>query len=80
MANKIGTRLPPRTSVRLLQMFFELLDNDERSYGVIAKRIGITKQTLSYWRHGHRSPSAQTLEDAFFVLGYRLDKVPLEKE
>lgn len=76
MANKIGVRRPPRTSVKLLQDFFALIDQDERSYTLIATRAGVTKQTLSYWRHGHRTPSAQALENVLQVLGYRLKIVP----
>jgi transcriptional regulator with XRE-family HTH domain len=77
-ANKsqIGMRKPPRTSIRVLRQFVVLMDKDPRSYDVIAERAGITKQTLSYWRHGNRTPSAQTLEDVLQVLGYRLLMIP----
>ncbi len=76
-AEKIGVRKPPRTSVALLRQFFEIMDRDPRSYDVIALRAGVTKQTLSYWRHGHRTPSAQSLEDVLYTLGYRVVMVPL---
>jgi transcriptional regulator with XRE-family HTH domain len=74
--DKIGVRKPPRTSVKLLQDFFALMDRDERSYELIALRAGVSKVTLSYWRHGKRTPSAQTLENVLQVLGYSLKIVP----
>lgn len=39
----------------------ELFDKDPRSDTAIANALGVSKQTLSMWRHGTRSPKKSTL-------------------
>ena len=34
----------------------ELFDNDPRNDTAIADALGVSKQTVSMWRHGTRSP------------------------
>lgn len=39
----------------------ELFDADPRSDTVIAAELGVSKQTISMWRHGTRSPKKSVL-------------------
>lgn len=39
----------------------ELFDSDARSDTAIAKELGVSKQTVSMWRHGQRSPKKSVL-------------------
>ena len=39
----------------------ELFDNDPRNDNVIAQALGVSKQTISSWRHGTRSPKKPVL-------------------
>ena len=39
----------------------ELFDKDPRTDSAIADALGVSKQTISMWRHGTRSPKKQML-------------------
>ena len=39
----------------------ELFDNDPRNDTAIADALGVSKQTVSMWRHGTRSPKKSVL-------------------
>ena len=39
----------------------ELFDADPRNDTAIAKALGVSKQTISMWRHGTRSPKKSVL-------------------
>ena len=39
----------------------ELLDSDSRSYTAIAKDLGVSKQAVSSWRSGARSPKKSVI-------------------
>lgn len=77
-AGKIGVRHPPRTAVRIMRDFFAVMDADGRSAQAIAERAGNHKVTISYWRHGARTPSLLAFEAACQAMGYRLTLTPIE--
>lgn len=60
----------------------ELFDADPRNDTAIAKVLGVSKQTISMWRHGERSPKKSMLvriADEFnvsieWLMGFDVDK------
>lgn len=78
-AGKIGVRLPPRTASPLMRRFFEAMDADGRSANAIAEKAGTHRVTISYWRHGARTPSLTDFENVAQVFGYRLELVKVDK-
>lgn len=74
----IGETKPPRTAIRILREFFQIMDASGRSAQEIAEASGAHKVTLSYWRHGQRSPSLIQFEATCNAMGYRLELVPID--
>ena len=54
---------------RLIQLF----DNDPRNDTAIADALGVSKQTVSMWRHGTRSPKKSVLIHISEVYGVSIE-------
>lgn len=60
----------------------QLFDSDQRTDSAIAAELGVSKQTISMWRHGTRSPKKSVLikiadmynVDIAWLMGYDVPK------
>ena len=69
------------------ERLIELFDADPRNDTAIAEALGVSKQTVSMWRHGTRSPKKTVLLkicEVFgvsieWLMGFDVDKAPNPK-
>lgn len=47
---------------KFLERLNSLFDNDPRTDTAIGDALGVSKQTVSYWRQGTRSPKRKTIQ------------------
>lgn len=71
------TRAVVRSSSRLVREFFQLLDDTGKLYKDVSVEAGVSHNTMNQWKRGFK-PSADSLDAAGNVIGYRLAWVPLE--
>lgn len=74
-----GTKKPARTASHVIKELFDAIDASGKSASSIAYPAGIHHITLSYWKHGARSPRLTDVENVAQVLGYRLKLEPLDQ-
>lgn len=51
----------------------QLFDSDPRTDTAIAEKLGVSKQTISMWRHGTRSPKKSVLVKISKVYGVSIE-------
>lgn len=51
----------------------QLFDSDPRNDSALAKAIGVSKQTISMWRHGTRSPKKSVMIRISEIFGVSIE-------
>lgn len=68
----------PRPPMPIVQEISTAIADRQLTHEWIAKRAGVSNQTISRWRTGRNSPSLFEFECVAQVLGYRVVLVPME--
>lgn len=68
----VGNKLMPRTASPVIRQLIDEIDRTGLSGREIERDAGVSRVTISRWRHGRGSPRITDFEAVARYLGYRL--------
>lgn len=68
-----------RTASHMVRQLVNIMDASGKSYGEIAKKAGVHRATITYWKRGHHLPKLHDFETVAQALGYEIELRPAKE-
>lgn len=78
--SRLGSRIKPRSASALLNELMSIVNHRSEAQRDLAKRVGLTSQSLTNWKGGVHTPSIIDFEIVANAVGYELKLVKKQND